>query len=71
MSVKQLARRRLAVLVLGGGMLAGIEPCVPDNYFYDLAAQARNSLADNLVDLLVNGITDALLPETDEPSDGE
>ena len=40
----------------------GLEPCVPNDFFFNLAAQTRNSLATNLTQALIDGLTESLLP---------
>jgi hypothetical protein len=68
-------RRHLkgATLLLAGGMLLGIEgTCIPKDYFYNLGGQARNSLFENVSELLVMSLFDALnIPDNNNGDNGD
>ncbi len=62
MKDRRFAKRKLAAVIACGGMLAGLEPCIPDNFLYNLAAQSRDSLASNLAQFVSDSLSEALLP---------
>lgn len=62
MKDRRFAKRKLAAVIACGGMLPVLEPCIPDNFLYNLAAQSRDSLVNNLSQFVSDSLSEALLP---------
>lgn len=69
--VRHRRNAKWASLLACGGMLAGIDPCVPDDYFYNLAAQTRDSFTSNIAEFIALQLTAQFFPELlDDGTDG-
>ena len=55
----------MAAVFACGGMLAGLDPCIPNDFLFNLATQTRDSLALNLTQVVIDGVTEALFPGLD------